>query len=301
VWALWALVRVIGIDRGFPLVALISFTPWMALGAVIPLGLSLALRRWAAAAVAAVVALVFAMLVLPRALGGPTEAEAGTGATLRVLASNVEFGQANAADLVALTRELDVDVLAVTELTPRFAEELRAAGIDELLPHAVLAAQPRARGTGLFAHTPLADRATTTLPEGFELASASVHTDGAAPVEVFAVHSVPPTSGGDAWREDLEALPDPSEETPRILLGDFNATVDHAEFRELLDRGYEDVAVTLGEGLTMTWPTDRRGPPLVAIDHVVADPRIGIREFTARDIPGADHRAVFAELDLPAG
>jgi hypothetical protein len=51
----------------------------------------------------------------------------------------------------------------------------------------------------------------------------------------------------------------------------------------------------------MTWPTDRRGPPLVAIDHVVADPRIGIREFTARDIPGADHRAVFAELDLPAG
>jgi endonuclease/exonuclease/phosphatase family metal-dependent hydrolase len=37
----------------------------------------------------------------------------------------------------------------------------------------------------------------------------------------------------------------------------------------------------------------------VAIDHVLADARCGVRAFSVHPIPGTDHRAVLAELVLP--
>ena len=104
----------------------------------------------------------------------------------------------------------------------------------------------------------------------------------------------------DEWRDDLRALP---PATPRgdvrILAGDFNATLDHAELRRVLDRGYADAADTVGHGLRATWPSDRRFPPPVTIDHVLADERCGVRDLEVIDVPGSDHRAVLAELVLP--
>jgi endonuclease/exonuclease/phosphatase family metal-dependent hydrolase len=121
-------------------------------------------------------------------------------------------------------------------------------------------------------------------------------------VEVYSVHTQPPTRlGGDEWDDDLRTLPSASETPLRILAGDFNATLDHDDFRELLDRGYDDVAATLGDGLTPTWPEQRRFPPLITIDHVLVDGRIGIRDYSTQEIDGTDHRAVYAELELPAG
>lgn len=68
--------------------------------------------------------------------------------------------------------------------------------------------------------------------------------------------------------------------------------------REVLDRGYRDAATVTGKGLEPTWPNRRRFPPLIAIDHVLADERIGIADFAVADLPGTDHRAVFATVFL---
>ena len=86
----------------------------------------------------------------------------------------------------------------------------------------------------------------------------------------------------------------------RILAGDFNATLDHAELRRVLDTGYQDAAAQVGAGLHGTWPHGRRFPPPVTIDHVLADERLGVRAVSIHTIPGTDHRAVLAELELPA-
>lgn len=84
------------------------------------------------------------------------------------------------------------------------------------------------------------------------------------------------------------------------LLGDFNATLDHAELRRLLDTGYRDAAEVAGEGLSLTWPAGRpRLPPLVAIDHLLVDERLAVRRVRVIDVPGTDHRAVFASLSVP--
>jgi endonuclease/exonuclease/phosphatase (EEP) superfamily protein YafD len=105
-----------------------------------------------------------------------------------------------------------------------------------------------------------------------------------------------------AWRGDLRALPPATPGGPlRILAGDFNATLDHAELRRLLDTGYQDAAAEVGAGLKGTWPHGRRLLPPVAIDHVLADARCGVRSFSVHTIAGTDHRAVLAELVLPRG
>jgi endonuclease/exonuclease/phosphatase family metal-dependent hydrolase len=85
----------------------------------------------------------------------------------------------------------------------------------------------------------------------------------------------------------------------RILAGDFNASLDHAAMRRLLDRGYKDAAAQVGAGLIPTWPSNKRIPPIITIDHVLVDHRVGVKAVSVHDVPGTDHRAVFAELTVP--
>jgi endonuclease/exonuclease/phosphatase (EEP) superfamily protein YafD len=300
VWALWALVRILGLETGSLMVAVIAFTPYMAFTSPIPALVAALLRVWQAAAVATVASVILLALVLPRAFGGPTEAEGAPGPTLRVLASNMRLGKGNPRALVNLVRDLDVDVLSVEELTPKLARELDADGLRTLLPHHVLLTGEGSQGGGLYSRLALGPGTGVRLPGGFPLIPLPVEVPGAPPVEVASVHTSPPTSS--LWDEDLALVPGAAESPLRILIGDFNATLDHDAFRALLDRGYDDAAATLGDGLTASWPVGRRVlPPLFAIDHVLADGRIGIRAFSAHDIAHSDHRAVFAELQLPAG
>ena len=83
-----------------------------------------------------------------------------------------------------------------------------------------------------------------------------------------------------------------------MLAGDFNATLDHAAFRDVLRLGYADAAQEAGNALTPTW-----GPPgkvaLLTLDHVLVDRSCAGLECSVHKIPGSDHRAVYAEIQLP--
>ncbi|HEV2373341.1 MAG TPA: endonuclease/exonuclease/phosphatase family protein, partial [Streptosporangiaceae bacterium] len=105
------------------------------------------------------------------------------------------------------------------------------------------------------------------------------------------------SSAADLWRHDLCALP-PAGHTLRILAGDFNATLDHGQLRSLLGSGYVDAAVQTGNGLVPTWGTEH-GPGLLTIDHVLVDRRCAVLATSVHDLPGSDHRAVYAVVRLP--
>ena len=296
----WVVVRLFGLERGFPMVPLVAFTPLVVVGAVAVIALAALLRQRAAAAVAAVLAVVLVVLVAPRALGGPTDPDGPPGPHLRVLSANMHFGLGSPEALVALVRRMRPDVLAVQELTPSLARDLDAAGLAELMPERVIYPEPRGPGIGLYARIPLT-RATAPGTRRNPLAFASARPVGGPVVELGSVHVTPPFSHQvPVWRADLRVVPRATPDSRvRILAGDFNATLDHAELRDLLDSGYVDAADEVGAGLRATWPDDRRLPPPVTIDHVLADERAGVREFSVHPIPGTDHRAVFAELVLP--
>ena len=297
----WAVARLGGWERS-GLVQLFAFTPYVAAWSVLPVLAALATRRWLVAAVATVTLALFAVMVLPRALADGDRGPQG-GVALPVMTSNMLFGNADAATIVRLVRDNDVAVLALQEFSATAQRNLAAAGLGELLPYSSAGAEPGASGSGLYSRFPITDPGVRRNGGGFNQAYGTVQPPGAVAVTVESAHPLAPASlqmiGG--WRDDLEAepRPDPSD-APRILLGDFNATLDHQPLRDLLRSGYRDAAATAGQGLTGTWgPYDGDPIPPVTIDHVLADRRLGVGAVSVHTIPDSDHRAVLATLRVP--
>jgi endonuclease/exonuclease/phosphatase (EEP) superfamily protein YafD len=296
--ALWAIVRSFGLESGGPLTSLMWFTPSAAIAALLVAGVAVAFRNWAAATVATVATVCLAAAVLPRAVGSETESPAGH-ETLTVLSANVELGGADPSALMALVERYHPDLLSVQELTPSFAGKLRRAGIDRRLPHSVLMARPDGHGGGLYARFPL----TPLLHQThflFQMPRAAIVLPDGRRLRLVAVHPQPPSMSFDRWREALGSLPATGSGTPWVLAGDFNATFDQAEFRDVVDGGYHDAGEATGKGLEPTWPSGEVFPwGLMTIDHVLADRRLGVADYGVDGLPGSDHRAIHAELVLP--
>jgi endonuclease/exonuclease/phosphatase (EEP) superfamily protein YafD len=298
---LWVIIRLGGWERG-PLVQLFAFTPYVAAWSWLPAVLALATRRWTLAGVALLVALALAACVVPRALPDRDRGPA-TGVPLTVMTSNMLFGNADPETIVRLVKDHDVAVLAVQEFAPEGRTALAKAGLGDLLPYSSLADEPGASGSGVYSRYPVTATGDRRNGGGFRQAYATVQPPGAGPVTVESAHPLAPWSVRviDDWRADLAAQPTPSPAgPPMILLGDFNATLDHGPLRDLIGKGYRDAADAAGAGLSRTWPEDNRFVPPVTIDHVLADRRIGVGEVSVHHIPDSDHRAIIATLTVPA-
>lgn len=302
-WATWAVVRATGVERGYPLVPALAFTPYAAATSVVPLAVAVRAGARTATAVAATSSAVLAGAVLQRAGRRGTTWEPGT-RHLRVATVSMRYGRADPHAVVSLVAGRRVDVLALQEVTPAAELALRAAGIGDELPHShVIAARdgsPPAAGGALWSRWPMLERRAT--PGRFEQPTALVGVPGAPDVEVAAVHTAPPATSPRSvreWTADLAELPEPDPGVLRVLAGDFNATFDHAAFRRVVDSGYVDAAWAVGRALRWTWTPLRSPQPRLTIDHVLVDPRVGVASVTLHRIPRTDHRALVADLVLP--
>lgn len=291
-WVLWAVVRVRGGETSAALTSALSFTPYAALTAIVPVVVALLLRRRLVALAALIPAVALMSFVVPRATGGADAATART-PRLTVMSVNLHIAGADPADVLRLAREHDVDVLAVQESDPVWIERFDEAGGLAVFPH--LRAQPE--DEALFSRRRMGATGVRSLPEG-DVAL------GDATLRFSVIHPRPPLSGVwmDSWREELVAIPDADDVprgTVRVLVGDFNATLDHAELRNVLARGYRDAANTVGAGLKPTWPAGRRYPPLITIDHVLTSGDVRVLSFDTLAVRDTDHRAIVVELAAP--
>ena len=262
--------------------------------------LALVLRQRAAALAALLAALALGAVVAPRALGGASDAEGGNGPALRVMTANMYVGHGSPRWLARAVARERPDVLSVQELTPGLEQELADAGLEDLLPYTVIASAPG--GGGMGSTRACRSRRSTGPTSRSRRPPARCGSPVPRPWRSSRSTAPPPLRRRiEAWRADLRRMPGATPDgAVRVLAGDFNATIDHAEFRRVLDTGYEDAAAAVGAGLQWTWPDRRRAPP-VAIDHVLADRRVGVREVEVLEIPGSDHSAVLAEIVLPRG
>jgi hypothetical protein len=147
-------------DPGPELAALAPLAVVPAVAAVI----IAACAAWWLAVLLAIPAALLVMWQLPplkqarsRAAPGPSRGTAPAAMTLRLrlFTVNARGGAADPAAILRILRELDVDVLAVQELTPSLVSRLAAAGLTELLPFSHLDPRPGAPGVGLWARWPL--------------------------------------------------------------------------------------------------------------------------------------------------
>jgi endonuclease/exonuclease/phosphatase (EEP) superfamily protein YafD len=294
--ALWAFIRVFGLEAGFPLTPVFAYTVYVIPFAVLAAIVAAILRQWVPAALAGIAALALILAVAPRVVGGPDDVE---GRPLRVMAANVLRGSGDPAQLVELARDREVEILAIQEFTPKFQRAFEDAGARELFPHAALAVREGVIGSAVYSRHPIEPG-----PEGEYVTQnrGTVEIEPGVKVAVLSAHPTLPSTPGNVkdWKAGLRAMPEPNAEgSIWLLLGDFNATLDHDEFRDLLGRGYADAGERMGDGLEPTWPAQRtKGRYLpVTIDHVLyEDDRVGVRDYDVLELEGSDHRPVYAEL-----
>lgn len=297
----WTIVRTFGLERGFPLVPLLAYTPYVVVAAALAAGLALLLARRTASVVIAACAVILLVQVAPRSIPEDAPDPAPEGPQLRVLSVNMLAGGAEIEPIEGLIDELRVDVVSFSELTPGAARLLQDSGVGDVLPYSALDARLDSAGTGLFSRYPLR-RMPAPGKEGTDAPSvvATVDAPGGS-AEVWSIHPTPPTGPTAVGLLDqyLEAIPPASSEgPPRVLVGDFNATLDNASLRDVVAEGYTDAADARGAGLVPTWPGGLWPPP-VTIDHVIADERAAVLKYETAELIDSDHRAVFAELRLP--
>jgi endonuclease/exonuclease/phosphatase family metal-dependent hydrolase len=295
--AVWALLRITGLDAWFPAVQVLAFTPYAMVTAAV--GVPVLLVRWRPQAiVAGVSAAALAFCVLPRGIADGEPLPAGP--SLRVASANLRIGGADAAFILGRVRESRVDLLAVQEMTPSWLASFDSTGVASVLPYRYVAPASLAEGSAIFSRYPISDAGSHLMALGwFQQVFCIVHVPGAAPVRVESAHAASPYNGSmiPSWEKTLSREPSASG----ILLGDFNSTLDHAAFRSVVDRGWKDAASVVGAGFVPTWgPYDGDPVPPVTIDHVLVASGIGVRDFSAHTVPGSDHRMIVSTLVLPA-
>jgi endonuclease/exonuclease/phosphatase (EEP) superfamily protein YafD len=230
----------------------------------------------------------------PNVTGDVPEPAAGADPVV-VMTSNVLAGRADSAELMDRVRDHDVDVLVVNEITLSSLASMEAAGLTDELPYR--AGQPgfddTVAGTMVFSTEPteLVDVLDTTM------GSLVVDTGG---LRLFAVHPSTPVSP-DLWRADhATILAAVEDRDPDLVVGDFNATPDHAPMRALHDAGYRDSVELTNGGFQPTWPVNGKFGlvgllgPIVQIDHVLVSDDWAVTETETSEIDGSDHQPVIA-------
>jgi endonuclease/exonuclease/phosphatase family metal-dependent hydrolase len=290
-----AMVRLGGLDAGTLLAMPIAGLPHAAVGTAVLLLVLLALKsRWLTLLA---VVLVVAELVwlVPRFIPKDTHVPADA-PKLRIATSNSHVGRIDAGALVELARSAQLDVLAVEELTYEGVRALDEAGMRELMPYRE---QHPEVDSSIYSRLPLSSGGLLQRPTTWPQTIAEATVGGRA-VRLVAVHTYYPAGDPHRWTLDMEALRAEAGEAGKdvVILGDFNATLDHAPMRALLGAGLVDTHAELGHGWAPTWPASGTLPPLIQIDHVLHGTGLAAVSASEHTVPGTDHRVVVAELAL---
>jgi len=238
---------------------------------------------------------------LAPAFSGTSPTAASGTAPVRVLTVNLLKGQGDGTSVVELAVAAGVDILVLEEVTPSVVAEMRRAGLDQAFPHH--AGEPHDGVTGTMVFTTGAVSQATNLHTTFGSWWVDIALEQGK-VRLFAVHPSPPVDSAATWRADLARLRDAvAERHPDLVAGDFNATADHREFRDILAAGLRDAAERTNAGWQPTWPAEGEVrvlgvplPRLVQIDHVLVGSRLTARSMTTVAVEGTDHRGVLAEV-----
>lgn len=305
-WLVWAValavalatvVRLVGIEDGiWPIPSATAFTIYLVPVAAMLAVVAALLRHWGAAVLLAGCAAAVGLVIAPRAL--PEEQPAASPIEVRVMTVNLLHGSADAAALAELVRQRRPDVVAFQEISPSTTRLLRRAGVFDTVPHLAMASGRRWNDTGIASRWPVRKLERTGLPSVYLAASVEVPGRGAVPV--VSAHPTPPIvpAAQQRWARWLEQFPGPEGPLAGgLVAGDFNATLDHPEFRAILARGWRDAARERGEALTPTW----RGAKILrlTLDHVLVPPGAAVRGYRVDALSGTDHRVVTATVALP--
>ncbi|MGW7683794.1 endonuclease/exonuclease/phosphatase family protein [Kribbella sp. NPDC054772] len=291
-----------GLDEVTPFTQLAAFRP-QGLVVVLVLALLMLIRRgWRiAATMVAVLALVGTALTMPRQFSHARPAPAGS-RVLTIMVANVLGGGARAADVAQVIRDRRPDLVSLPEAQVDVREEIRAQLQDQQYKgFTVQSSEAAPSATSVLVSAALGDVSFASEP-GTTFGNIVVTGGNLGAIRLIAYHGYPPLPDAvTTWKHDLQKVRQwCTQDPPTVIAGDFNATVDHADFRHALGGYCRSVGPSVGDGLQGTWPADQPVILRTQIDHVVVSRRFEPGRFTTYPIQGTDHRAVVATVALLA-
>lgn len=290
-------------DRFMPVRLFTYFHPWFLIPLFAALAVALLHKKGGTALLLAIpfclVLLPYLHLFLPRAPSPAPPAGAFT-----VMSFNIWSKNERVAEIAALVREENPDILLLQEVEPALYPDILRA-LENLHPggmlHSAFAAELM---QAVVSRYPLAG--CETFRAKGQAQRIRVRTAG-GDVTIFNVH---PLRRGNWTHRHLRLSRLLTEEVlrvegPVIVAGDFNTT-EGSEIYRLLSAHLRNAHREGGRGFGFTYPATgvlRLGPvPLpsaVRIDHIFVNP--GLKVHRAATLPrsaGSDHRPVVAELYL---
>jgi endonuclease/exonuclease/phosphatase (EEP) superfamily protein YafD len=272
-----------------------TLTPFVVVVALATAIVAIIRGHYLSAGAGVALVLVFLALIAPLVFRRRLGTGHGSG-RLRVLHANLLYTNATIERTVAELVAADADVIAVSELTPEFAEMIAASPLGASHPFTALASGPAATGLGIWSRTrlipatPIAGTRMTLI--------AGVELDG-RPLRIVLTHPVPPLWHPPRWRGEIDAFErdEPHQLASSAVVGDFNAGYLNPPYRRMLRIArLTDVHDALGRGFTRSWPTGMALPAFVRLDHAAVGSDLTATEIVDLDLPGSDHLAFVVTL-----
>ena len=292
-----SLTQLLGIDDRRIVAVLQALTPFVLLSAV-PIGaVALLYRKYPMAAVSLVPVLTFAVLAAPLVFGASPPATDAAAPRFTISFANLLMKNPTPDKAAGDVAATDADVLVLGEFTEQFGTEL-ATLVGDDYPYRVEHPLPTPAGIALWSRYPIRTGGVIDL-EGRPTVDVVLDVDGRA-VRVIGVHPSPPTHDAAYWVQQLRDIGDLAADgdLPTVITGDFNGARWHPSFRELLDRGWTDAHEAMGDGWSVSWPTDEGvlPPTFVRLDHLLFGTGIAPVQLRDYSVTGSDHEALMVEL-----
>lgn len=292
------LTQAAGWDGNGRMASLQALTPYV-IAALIPVcGLAMWLERDRLAATTATIGLSGLLLAVPFAFPPSQAKPADDAVGLHAASINLLFRNQQVDEVADDLIERDLDVIVFIEYTLDHEAVMEAHPLAERFPYRIDFNDPKARGIAMWSRYPFVN------PERRGTTSFGINVNIEGPdgeIRVMGVHPPTPVWNFDQWRDSLELIGDRALNNgpPTLIIGDLNASYWNPVFRRLLNRGFIDAHLAVGNRLGRSWPTDEFGPPLVQIDHALLGEGLVATSIVDFDVPGSDHRG-FVVTVVPA-
>ncbi len=275
-------------------VALQALTPYLVLPAFPVAALALVARRWSLAGASGAIAVVFVTLCWPLLFPKRQPAVSAGATPVRVFHGNLLYANPRPEDVPRALAALDADVFAFTEYTAEHASIVLASTLAHEYPYRIEYPKPGSGGSAIWSRYPLSEIDAPDL----RVRSSAAVVDSPEQVTLFVVHLPSPMASLGEWRDELGRLALlVTAGAPAMVIGDFNASYWHPQFRDVLDAGWRDAHQMTGRGFSSSWPTDIAPmPPFVRIDHALVNDGLVVTNVDDIDVPGSDHRGLLVDV-----
>lgn len=264
-------------------------------------------RHRVVAAVALFVAVSHLWFCIPAATADAEPDWVADAPTFTMFSANVLWGNPDFDAVAEAVLEHDAEVVVINEMTESAYEAMSEAGVFDRYDTEVFW-RNETFGEMLLARIPV-ERTGIDNVGGMGVPWAVLDLDGTE-ATVFAIHVHAPKKQADRhlWRRNLNAIGDAVERRgamASIFAGDFNSTLWHGPFRDLLARGLTDGHDQQGRGLTRTWRSPvvplRWLGPIMGLDHVLVTDDAFVTAIDSVETPGSDHRGLLSTVAVRPG